>query len=340
MLAQERYELAGEQPLVIARLEKALHGLFVPRPAVDLPGHLIDLAAEIRRHGLQHAQQEMPQQFMGIAGPGPRVVVHERRPDQEVFQGSLLPGGYLRQLLCTDAVECRRAQQQLLLPAGDLPPEELVEQPVHVLKLRQLVRALLQVSQIQGHRDGPALRVAVDGVQLMPVQAEAQLLSVAQDVPFAEQEVPGIEAGHAGGALENSPQLFEVLRDEHDVQPVLVAVSQSLQKGQRPVVADQLKVVQDEIAGLRYREPGQDVRSIAHIAAVEKTQLPQGVPRRGIQAAYLTDEPVQTGVLLKAHRGEPADLFGRQLLHRPAHRRALPVAGGSLDHGEAAPVYA
>ena len=114
-----------------------------------------------------------------------------------------------------------------------------MQQPVQIVKFGQLVRSLLQVFQIQGHRSGPPFRIPVDLVCLVPGQAEAQLLGIPQDVFSAQKEIAGIEAGDSVSTFKDRPQLFEILRDQHHMQPIPGPVCYGAEQGEGPIVPDQ-----------------------------------------------------------------------------------------------------
>lgn len=81
---QHSRQFAREQLFIVTRQEKALHGFFdAARLSVNLSGGSIDPALKIPGHLCKHFQKEMAQQFVGIHGPVPVVVVHQWDACQE-----------------------------------------------------------------------------------------------------------------------------------------------------------------------------------------------------------------------------------------------------------------
>ena len=339
LLAQEPREVAGEELIVAAGLEEAGYRLLLPpRPVVDLSRRVVDRRPEFRRPRVQLPLQKVAQQLVGIAVA--LVVVHQGASRQEALPCRRLLPQHRLERLAADEVEHRKAQEHLLLLPRELRPEEFPQQRVHVPGLGQRPAVFQEMIEIQRHRRRPALGVGIDGLLLLAGELQPQLAAVGRDVPPGEKKVPGGEGAHAAGVFKHRAELAEVLGNEDHMQPVPPPVGQRLEKRRRPVVADELEIVKDEIARLLHPEVHQDVRRGAHVAAVEKPQLPERRPRRRIQLANLPDQPVQPGVLEEAHRRKPVQRLHRRLLERPAHGGGLAIARRRLQHHQTALVHA
>ena len=211
-----------------------------------------------------------------------------------------------------------------------------MQQGVHIVKFRHGIAVLTQVFKIQRDRRRPAFGVAVNGLGLLSGQIQSQLFAVFHNISAAEEKIPGRKAVNAGGIFKYRPQLTKILRDENNMQAILGPVRQRPQQGQRPVVADELKVIQNQIAGCGYLKIGQNIRSLTHIAAVQKPQFAQRCPGLAVQLSNLPDKPVQTDILKKAYSGKPVHLFGGDISYCPSDRGGLAVSRRRLYHHQSA----